>query len=524
MRKLIILVLSLVFIGLVVSGCSNSKDASKDYVSEGPSDNFNEEGFPIVEEQITLKFFARKSPPNGPYNEMKMFNEYEQMTNIDIDWDDVPQDGFQERKSLEFSSGELPDAFYKSSITPLEAVEYGSSGVLIPLEGLLEEYAPNLTALYNEYPEIKSSITAPDGHIYALPAILTLNAARTDKIWINKTWLNNLELEAPTTPDELVSVLEAFRDNDPNGNGEKDEIPMTFRNFGQLLNSMIGSWGMIDQMGNHLMIEDGKVQFWMTDNRFKEYLQFLHKLYDENLMDRGVFTQEESNFVGNMASGNVGIFWNQTTDAFNKVKDDYTGISPIIGPDGDQLYSAGPIARDFGTFAITSKNEHPQATMRWIDHFFSEEGSIFFRYGIEGDTFHYDEEGLPEYTDEVLNSDQGLGPTIGQFTPWPGGGSPQFVTEKNASAINPPEAQEAQEMLDPFLPDPIYGTPIFDEDTTKEVDQIRQDMDQYFEESASKFITGDLSFDKWDDYVSTIEGMGLDRLTEIYQEAYDRTN
>ncbi|UOQ86947.1 extracellular solute-binding protein [Gracilibacillus salinarum] len=505
---------------VVMTGCNGSKEVT-DQVSEGPSETFNEEGFPIVDDEITLNIFSRKSPPNGAYEDMLMFQEYEKMTNVNIEWDDVPQDGFAERKNLEFSSGELPDVFYKSSISQLEAVKYGSSGILIPLEGLLEDHAPNITALFEEYPEIKSSITAPDGHIYALPAILTLNAARTDKIWINQTWLDHLGLEQPTTPEELVEVLTAFRDDDPNGNGKQDEIPLTFRNWSQLMNSMIGSWGMVDQMGNHLMVENDKIKFWMTSDRFKEYLQFLNKLYSENLLDRGVFTQEEAKFVGNMAAGNVGVFWNQTTDAFDKVKEHFEGISPIAGPYGDQLVPSSPVARDFGTFAITSENEYPHETIRWLDYFFGEEGSIFFRYGVEGETFTFGEDGLPEYTDDILNSDMGSGPAIGQFTPWPGGGAPQLVTEKNASAINPPKAQEAQSKLDPYLPEAIYGTPIFDEDTTKEVDQIRQDMDQYYEETTSKFITGDMNFDQWDEYVSTIENMGLDRLTEIYQEAYD---
>src|SRR5690606_41257130 len=89
-----------------------------------PSENFNKEGFPIVDEEITLNFFARKSPPNGPYKDMLVFQEYEKMTNMKIVWDDVPQDGFTERKNLQFSSKKLPDAFYKASITQLEAIKY----------------------------------------------------------------------------------------------------------------------------------------------------------------------------------------------------------------------------------------------------------------------------------------------------------------------------------------------------------------------------------------------------------------
>jgi putative aldouronate transport system substrate-binding protein len=519
MRKAIILVLTLVLVTALFAGCS--KKTTEDHLSDGPSENFKEDGLPIVEEEITLNIFSRKSPPNGPYEDMLVFKEYEKMTNINVEWEDVPQDSFAERKNLVFASGELPDAFYKAALTPVEAVKYGSSGILIPLEGLIEDYAPNLTALFDEYPEIKSSITAPDGHIYALPAIVTLNAGRTSKFWINNTWLENLGLEEPTTPDELVEVLTAFKNDDPNGNGEQDEIPMTQRNFGSVLSSFSGSWGLLPQMGNNISIENDKVSFWTISDRYKEYLQFLNKLYSEGLLDRDVFTQTDADFVGKMASGNAGIFHNQASDPFAKEKENFKGISPLKGPHGDQLHPSSPVARDFGTFAISSSNEYPYETIRWIDHFFSDEGSIFMRYGIEGETFYYKEDGLPEHNDEILQDERGSGVAIGQLTPWPGGGSPQYITVRNASAINPPEVQKAQEALDPYLPEAIYGAPLFDEDTSKEVDRIRQDMDMYFEESSAKFITGDLSFDNWDEYVSTIESMGLERLQEIYQEAYD---
>ncbi len=518
-KKFITLFLTLVMVTALFAGCS--KKTVEDHVSEVPSENFNEEGLPIVDEEITLKIFSMKSPPNGAYEDMLVFKEYEKMTNINIEWEDVPQDSFTERKNLMFASGKLPDAFYKSSITPLEAVKYGSTGILIPLEDLIEDYAPNLTALFNESPEIKSAITAPDGHIYALPAIIELNAARTSKFWINHKWLENLGLDEPTTPDELVEVLRAFKNDDPNGNGKQDEIPMTQRNFGSVISSFSGSWGLISQLGNNISIENDKVSFWTISDRYKEYLQFLNKLYSEGLLDRDVFTQTEADFVGKMASGNVGIFHNQASDPFAKQKENYVGIAPLKGPHGDQLHPAGPVARDFGTFAISSSNKYPYQTIRWIDHFFSDEGSIFMRYGIEGETFYYNDNGLPEHNDEILNDERGSGVAIGQFTPWPGGGSPQYLTERNASAINPPEVQAAQEALDPYLPDQIYGAPIFDEKTSKEVDRIRQDMDTYFEESSAKFITGGLSFDKWDDYVATIKSMGLERLIEIYQEAYD---
>lgn len=524
MIRFFTLVLSLVLIAFIFAGCSKSKNPNEENISDGPSEVFNKEGFPIVDEAINLKFFARRSPVNGPYKDMLVFQEYEKMSNMKIEWNDVPQDGFDERKNLEYVTKKLPDVFYKAQISQAEAVRYGSSGLFIPLEDLIEKYAPNFTALFEQYPEVKSSITAPDGHIYALPAIVELDAARTEKHWVNKDWLDKLGLDEPTTPDELVDVLTAFKNDDPNGNGEQDEIPLTERNLPTLVNNMASSWGLLQQLGNTINIENDKVHIWKTDDKYKDLLQFLNKLYTEGLLDREVLTHTPSEYTAKLSTGKVGMTHTQADDMNTQYQDyEYIGISPIKGPFGDQLVKASPLARDFGTFAITSANKYPEATIRWIDYFFSKEGSIMFRYGIEGETFNYDDDGLPEYTDEILNDERGTGVAIGEFSPYPGGGSPQYITEYNSSAINSPAVQEAQKKFDPYLPEVIYGAPLFDEEISEEVNQIRQDMDAYYNESSSQFINGDKSFDEWDEYVSTIENMGLSRLEEIYQEAYDST-
>jgi ABC-type sugar transport system, periplasmic component len=525
-RKIAGIVLSAVMLMGMAAACSSGGNGGEDGAPETSAKQKEEteirtEGFPIVQEPIQLKMFAQKSPTNGPYEEMLVFKEYEKMTNIDIVWEDVPTEGFAEKKNLMFASNELPDALFKAGLSPLEAVKYGSSGMLIPLEDLIEGYAPNVKALLEEYPEILTSITAPDGHIYALPTIVTLGSARTDKHWINKTWLDTLGLKEPETTDELLEVLRAFRDGDPNKNGQPDEIPMSGWDRNAVINALAGAWGLDLQMGYNIMIRDGKVKIWFDDPAFKETLMFVRQLFQEKLLDQELFTQNASQYVAKMASGNLGYFHNQASDPFAAKKDDFVGIAPLAGPNGDRNAIGRPVARDFGTFAITSVNKHPEATMRWIDYFYGEEGSIFFRYGKEGETYTVQEDGRPEYTEAILTDPRGTGTTIGQFTPWPGGGAPHLINEKNASAINPPEVQAAQEKLDPYMPKEVLGAPIFDENTSKEVNTLRQDLDTYVAETTSKFITGALSFDKWDEYVKTLEKLNIRQLEKIYQEAYD---
>lgn len=512
---------------LALAGCS-SNSGSNNEGNPSPSSpaqsesGVSKDGFPIVSEKINLKMFTRIAPVNGPFKDMPVFQDFEELSNIHVEFIEAPTDGFAEKKNLLFASNELPDAVYRSNLSPLEATRYGASGQLIPLEDLIDEYAPNLKALMEQYPEIRAGITTPEGHIYAIPGIVTLDAARTDKKWINKAWLDKLNLEVPETTDELYEVLKAFRDQDPNGNNEQDEIPMTARpglNGAGLIvvNMMSGSFGLDQQMGYNININDGKVDLWMGSEQNKEMLMYLNKLYSEKLLDPELFSHKEAEYLAKQGSGKAGFFFDQTNNNFLPIQDQYIGIAPPAGPNGDRLQAqAAPVARDFGAFAITSVNEHPEATMRWIDYFYSDEGSTLLRFGREG--LHYElKDGIPYYKPEFSTAE-----TQPKITPYAGGGAPHIISDFVASYINPPQVQTAQDQLAPFMPKVKYGPPMFNEATAQQVNILRNDIDKYYEEQSTKFIAGALSFDKWDEFESTLKKMGIDELEKIYQEAFDK--
>ncbi|MEK3734378.1 extracellular solute-binding protein [Paenibacillus sp. FSL M8-0334] len=503
--------------GLVLGGCS-SGSGSKEAAPEGSAaTEVKKEGFPIVEAPVQLKMFTRIAPVNGTFKEMPVFQDYEQMSNVKVEFIEAPTDGFQEKKNLLFASNELPDALYRSSLSPLEAVRYGAGGQLIPLEGLIEEYAPNLTQLMEEYPEIRAAITTPEGHIYAIPGIVTLGSARTDKKWINTAWLEKLNLDMPETTDELYDVLVAFRDQDPNGNGQKDEIPMTARLGLHIVTMMSGSFGLDQQLGYNINIEDDKVEIWMGSERNKEMLMYLNKLYTEKLLDPEVFSHTEAQYLAKQGSGQTGVFFDQTNNNFLPIADQYEGMSPPAGPHGDRMQAqASPVPRDFGAFAITSVNNYPEVTMRWIDYFYSDEGSTLLRFGREGE--HYElKDGIPYYKEAYSTSE-----TQPKITPYAGGGAPHLISEQVASYINPPQVQEAQKKLDPFMPEVRYAAPMFDEQTAQQVNILRNDIDKYYEEQSTKFIAGALSFDKWGEFQETLKKMKIDELQQLYQDAYDK--
>jgi putative aldouronate transport system substrate-binding protein len=497
---------------VILTGCSSSKSTASDPANQKAPTDFNKTGFPIVDKPITFTMFSDRSAADGPYKDMSMFQSYEKTTNIHIDFNDVPDASFAEKKSLVLGSNSLPDILFKANLTPLEAVKYGSSGELIPLEGLIKKYAPNLESIFEKHPEVKQALTAPDGHIYALSDIVTLLSARTNKLWLNKSMLSSVNMSVPTTTDELYNVLKAIKAKYPNS------TPLSTSNVSDLINAIGGAWGLSPQMGYNISITNNKVHIWTTDEKYKELLMYLHKLYQENLLDHQITTQTFAQYIAKMQqSGKLALFTNQATDAFSQIANQYEGIAPFKGPEGDQTYAAGPITRSYGAFAISATNKDPEAAIRWIDYFYGDKGSIFFRYGVEGKTFNYSN-GTPVYADSVLKSQLG----IGSMTPWPGGGSPELINDKNSTAINPPQVQQAAAKIQPFIPQKIYAAPLFDADTANQVNDLKTDIDTFVGEATAKFITGDRSFSTWDSYVSQLKNMGLDKLEKYYQDAYDK--
>lgn len=511
---------------MLTSACSSGKEeANADQGGDaGAATNLTEAGFPIVNEPITQKVFGCKDPNHADWGDVLIFKEYEKMTNVKLQFEELPSNGqgCDEKRNLLFAANELPDMFLRANLTNTDIARYGQQEqMLIPLEELIEEHAPNLRSIFEQYPEVKKSVMAADGHIYSLPSVRLASSGRSEKIWINKEWLAKLDLKAPTNMDELFAVLRAFRDNDPNGNGKQDEIPLGFRDIGMVYSTFSGSFGLEQQMGYQINIKDDQVNIWLTDDRFKELLQFLNELYGEKLLWQDFYAGDIPNWRSNLSQALIGMFFIQASDPFLQVENQFTGMTPIKGPHGDQTYSAtGPIAAPIGTFAISKNNKNPEAAIRWVDYFFSEEGSKFFQYGVEGETYTM-KDGKPVINDSIKNDSRGFMAALGEVNLVPGGSFPHVVTDTFGNIVENEKVLEVNQFIEDYLPQTVYGAPIFDKATSDRIIPIKADIDKYVRESVAKFIIGELSFDKWDEYVATLQKMKIDELEKAYQAAYD---
>lgn len=495
----------------------------------------NKEGLPIVNEPITYEF-AASTKKNKNFKELEFFQKMEEKTNVVINWTMASAEGWDEKKSLLFASNSLPDAFYGQNIlSDIDVIKYASQGMLIPLEDLIDEYAPNLKAILDENPQYRKQITAPDGHIYSLPTINEMNPTTHDKLFINKTWLDNLGLEVPTTTEEFEAVLTAFKNEDANGNGDpSDEIPFSFRyssndpyNRQQGIQSLFGTFGQLDDI-YHFIIKDGEVIYTPTTEPYKEAIAWFHSLYEKGLIDKEVFTHDSNVYVSKIQDPNniVGMFlgWSgNATAAANK--DHYVAMAPLINTNGEQIWrtvNAKMISK--GSFSITNKAEHPEVLMRWIDESYDLETSLELCQGLLGHALEITEDG--RYQQMELAEGMTLDTVIHDFGPGNDGtfAVMQPIIDKMNLNANLTERKELDEFYSQYnVPaDEMYPDLFFTEDEVEELGVLRTDIDSYVMQKYATWIVDGGVEEEWDDFQKKLNDMNVEQYIKIYSDAYAR--
>lgn len=492
------------------------------------------EGLPIAKEPVTVEAMVSQSGQSGDILEMALYQQIEAETNVRIRGEFIYPSAWEERKNLAFAGGDLPDIFLGRALSDADIVRYGSQGLLVPLDDLLERFAPNYMAIVERRPQYLETITTPSGVIYTLPIINELlYRENPDNLIINTTWLEALGLAIPETTDEFVEVLRAFRDGDPNGNGEADEIPFSFvygsRNSG--IYSMFGSFGTLDNP-EHLNVEDDVVVFAPIQEGYREAVAWFHQLYEEGLIDQEAFTQNDQQFRAKgrstpMLYGALPVWLDSNEVGPDRAVNDYQAIPPLAGPDGDRLWNRydGQFALRRGAFAITSAtSQQHELLVRWVDYLYEPRRSLEISRGPFGVNLIENADGSIEFAP----TPEGMGYGEFRYSNAPGGGFPWAVLSDVYARIGLPAQQlrklrEHYPLYEPYFPDQVYPNLFLTAEQEQEISVLRTDIDSYVEQQTARFIVGDdeLTDGTWAAYVDQLDRMGLSRLIEIYQEAYD---
>lgn len=254
-----------------------------------------EADFPVVTSPITLTLMGARKGSQGEWEGSEVLQEMAGTDGVTLDIDAVLSDNWDTQKNLAFASQTLPDVFYAGSFSTAEELDYGDDQkMLMDISGLIETYCKNLTAVLDEKPSVRSSITTPSGAIYCLPYINDMDRDLTTKYWINQKWIEQLGKKAPTTADELYEILLGFRDNDMNGNGDaSDEIPFSWsksiENFYKTTAWFGATFDTSTQMGYD---DNGTVFYGPFSDAFKQMVTWFSNAWKDGLLDSEIFEQD----------------------------------------------------------------------------------------------------------------------------------------------------------------------------------------------------------------------------------------
>ncbi len=502
--------------------------------------------FPIVSEPASFSMLIGAAPHIEDYetNAFTLFQE--KKTGVHVDFEVAQAADFNTQLNLILNSSDYPDVINSMDAGVADVQKYGViEKIFIPLNDFITpEIMPNLCALLTDA-QMKQ-IKQLDGNIYGFPSINECyHCMYATKMFANMEILKELNLPVPTTTDEFKTTCEAFLKKYPNGIalGGSNTWLGNFDLF--LLNAFTYS----PFYSTNAITKDGKVVNVATTEGYKNGLKYLKELYDAGILYEGSMTQsadqmkalllDESTPVLFLPAGFQGLVIDNlaTPDLYRA----FDAIAPLKGPDGTQNVSyerhAGVIP---DKFCITDKAENPEMIAKWVDDFYSLEGSTAAGFGPTAgvDYVLYPEgkvgingkpalvELMVPYSKELQNRDwQDMMPVPNTSETRLG-----LVSDPDVDLFSPAGFETylykiSKEKYEPYKDNGNYeDLPVlkYTIDENELLSTITVEVNNAIQENKLAFITGAKDIDaEWDAYVTELNEYGLQTWLDILQAKCD---
>ena len=504
--------------------------------------------FPLAEKTTLTGTISYPANTESDPNNRTIFKRLQEQTNVEIQWTAIQSDQWGDKITLEMSNVKtLTDFVFSAGFSDSDLLKYAKQGAIISLEDYIDAYMPNLKAVFDKYPEYRTMCEDENGHIWALPWIEQLGSEKTaiqtvgDMSFINKKWLDFLGLEMPTTVDEFEQVLIAFRDNadaiQKEFNIDGSIIPMScIVNDGDqdpaiLINGFGEGYGDADR-GRHIAVtDDFKVICSSTQMGYKDGIAWLHKLYDEGLIDSEAFTQEWSTYVSKGKSGRYGVCFSWDVANIDNLEDwvplpaltaDTRNITPQNGS-----FTSG---FDRGRCVVTSVAKNPALVCAWLDLMYDPFQSPQNNWGTYGEEDEFDifELGTNDKGEQMLKH-----APLGDASPVEVreaecvGGPLAILDEYYGVYVTcPDDAQYRLDWIkDIYTPDMntkyVYPNVFMSEADTKKLSDLSADVTKCINSHKADWIMNGFTDADWDAYIEELNSYGLEEYLSIYQKYLD---
>lgn len=406
----------------------------------------------------------------------------------------------------------LPDVLFKADLTDADQRRLAAAGTLVDIKPYIEQCMPNLAALLAEHPEWEKAITLPDGQIVALPLFNTME--RQCGLWINEIWLKSvLGMQMPTDADSLYEVLCAIKTGDPNQNGKADEIPLNVTGVWEM-RWLLGLFG-INANDYNLAMQDGSVVFAPRMEGYREFVEYLKKLYDEGLMNSEAFTGSHTlNALNDKESDTIisGAFVSVTpysqVDASPALN--YTLMVPASGVWRDLLGEVWS-----GAFAVTKGCDDVESALRWVDALYDKTNVLAYA-GVEGVDYEVTKNGWTWILDTYRTVDTIRAESIVYTaTTIPGIMPEEFMRNVDSSLDRHVLANS--DALKTVATQSLPARILTDEEAER-VSELQAVLGEAVDVGIAKFVTGEeeITDETWQAYLDSLTALGADELVEIF--------
>lgn len=547
-KKLVALLLSL---ALVLSlgacggngGSSTSSEASPSSTTEesGAAAESGDESqaetaetgefqLPIVDEPTTLSYFvaddSNAAIMTTDWNDNEFYQEMERRTGVHLEFEMVSSADYQTNFNLMIASGNLADMIYVGASYYAEGVDAAiDDGYFLDLTDLVDEYMPNYEKVRTSDVQYELLSTTDSGRLGAVYELRQSKQGPWLGLWIRQDWLDDLGLDTPVTFDDYHEVLTAFK----NEKGATAPLILNFSGSDGEFGTMSGG---LNVLNSWQLDETGKVNFGPYMDAWKEYVTIMHQWYTEGLIDPDFMaTDERTADMAKVVTGASGLFAALYTmpSVYEAASEDpnmnLAPVNPPVMNEGDEGHIRLRDSYTSGNTAISADSENWEVALRWLDYLYTDEGALLANYGVEGDTFEFNEDGEPEFTDKILANENGwtMTQTVASYL-CPSAGIANWSDWTRELAGVPEKDQACYDVWSEFSDDwrlPSSVTLTQEESTERAA--LYADISTIVKEQTAQFISGALDIESnWDAYISALEASGMERAIEITQAAYDR--
>lgn len=515
-----------------------SSAAEADAPTSWPANPLGNVDLPLTEEPVTVTMWMGVNPnvlkiTEDIGNDCALWNELASRTGVNLEFTVVNPDTESEKFNLMVASNDLSDIISNATTLYTNGGEAAiADEILIDhLPYLTEELTPQICKLMEAYPDAVPEALTESGWLAGMPQLsMQTETTQTFGPMIRKDWLDELGLDAPETYDELHDVLKAFKEK----KGADAPLLLNYAATG-INNGLVEGYGIFGLVADAAMSEpyyqvDDTVMYGPIQPEFKDYLTMIHDWYQEGLIwqDFMSYTDFQNPPTDVVLADRAGVFYAEVTyiatleDASNTEGFELVAIPDFVQKSGDTIPFKEERAYAASTpWSISTQCQYPELLMQWCNYMYTDEGALLCNYGIEGESFEYDENHVPVFTDLVLNNPD-MSTTVALFMYCLDRG-PFYRDETREQSGYTQAQKEASSIWQSNMSvGRGIGSTALNTEESNEVNQFYGDIKTYIEQSVLEFVIGNRDLTEFDEYVSHIEGMGIDKVTACYQDAYQR--